>query len=66
MNAFDDRLRNAQSDVPSFVSWASFTQNEDTRLVLEKIADFIRTQVPHLGDFRNGVVPLDVHRCLNW
>jgi hypothetical protein len=28
----------------------------------EKFANFVRTQTPHFGDFRNGVVPPGVRR----
>jgi hypothetical protein len=32
--------------------------------MFKQLADLVGTQVPHLGVFRNGVVPLDVHRGL--
>src|SRR6266436_1023820 len=57
MNPFEHSLRNAQCDVPSLVAWTQLSDHKDSRLVLEKLTNFIRTQVPHFGNFRNGVVP---------
>ena len=39
--------------------------HKHTGLILEKLANFISTQIPHFGDFRNGIMPLDVHRGLD-
>jgi len=39
-----------------------FSDDEHTWLELKEFTNFIDTQVPHLGDFRNGVMPLGVHR----
>jgi hypothetical protein len=64
MNTFEHRVRNPQRNIPSLVAGTSFSEHKDTRLILEKFANFVRTQVPHFGDFRNGVVPLGVRRGL--
>jgi len=42
-----------------------FPNHKHASLTLEKLTDFIRAQVPHFGDFRNGIMPLDVHRGLD-
>ena len=65
VNAFEHGARNPQRNIPSLVARTSFSEDKHTRLILEKFANFVRTQVPHFGDFRNGVVPLDVHRGLD-
>src|SRR5260221_7743541 len=65
MDPFEHSLRNAQCDVPSLAVRTPFSDNKHARLVLEKLTNFIRTQVPHFGDFRNGIMPLDVHRGLD-
>ena len=62
MNAFEHGAGNSQRNIPSLVAWTSFSEHKHTRLILEKFANFVRTQVPHFGDFRNGVVPLGVRR----
>jgi len=64
MNAFDDRLWNAQRDVPSLVPRISLPNHKHARLTVEKLTNFISTQVPHFGEFRNGVVPLGVRRMV--
>jgi len=65
VNAFDDRLRNAQSKITPLAARIRFTNHKHTNFTLEKLTDFIRAQVPHFGDFRNGIMPLDVHRGLD-
>src|SRR5882762_3700211 len=65
MDPFEHTLRNAQCDVPFLAVRTPFSDNKHARLVLEKLTNFIRTQVPHFGDFRNGIMPLDVHRGLD-
>ncbi len=65
MDAFEHFLRDAQRDVPSLVARTPFTNHQHAWLVLEKPTNFIRTQVPQFGDFRNGIMPLDVHRGLD-
>ena len=62
MNTFQHGARNSQRNIPPLVAWTSFSEREYTRLILEEFANFVRTQVPHFGDFRNGVVPLGVRR----
>ena len=62
MNAFEHGAGNSQGNIPSLVARASISEHKYTRLILEKFANFVRTQVPHFGDFRNGVVPLGVRR----
>ena len=62
MNAFEHGAGNSQRNIPPLVARTSFSEHEHTRLILEKFANFVRTQVPHFGDFRNGVVPLGVRR----
>jgi hypothetical protein len=42
-----------------------FTYHEHSWFALEKLANFVGTQTPHFGDFRNGIMPLDVHRGLD-
>lgn len=66
MNAFHDGFRNAQSDVPSLTSWMLFTYRKYAWLMSEQIADLISTQIPHLGNLGNGIVPFSVcrSRCL--
>ena len=64
MNTFQHGTRNSQRNIPPLVAWTSFSEHEYTRLILEKFANFVRTQVPHFGDFRNGVVPLGVRRSI--
>jgi hypothetical protein len=61
MNAFEHRLWNAKSKVAPFVARSSVSNYKHTRLILEKLANLISAQIPHLSDFRNGVMPLDVH-----
>src|SRR5712664_4678337 len=65
MDPFEHSLRNTQRHVPSLAAWTPFSDHEHARFVLEKLTDFIRAQVPHFGDFRNGIMPLDVHRGLD-
>jgi len=62
MNAFDDRLRNTQRDVSPLVPRISLPNHKHPRLTVEKLTDFISAQVPHFGEFRNGVMPLGMHR----
>jgi hypothetical protein len=65
MNALENRLRNAQRKVAPLAPWIRFTNHKDARLMFEQLANFIGTQIPHFGDFRNGIMPLDVHRGLD-
>jgi hypothetical protein len=65
MNAFEHLLRNPQRDVPSLVTRTPLSYDKHTRLILEKFTNLISTQIPQLGDFRNGIMPLDVHRGLD-
>jgi hypothetical protein len=64
MNAFEHGAGNSQRNIPSLVAGTSFSEHKHTRLILEKFANFVRTQVPHFGDFRNGVVPFGVRRSI--
>jgi hypothetical protein len=64
MNAFEHGAGNSQRNIPPLVARTSFSENKHARLILEKFANFVRTQVPHFGDFRNGVVPLGVRRSI--
>lgn len=61
MDTFEHGMGNPQRNVPSFVARTSFSNHKHTWLILEKLTNFIGTQIPHLSDFRNGVVPLDMH-----
>jgi len=61
MNTFEHRVRNPQRNIAPLVARTSFSNHKHTRLILEKFANFISAQIPHLSDFRNGVVPLDMH-----
>src|ERR1700730_6308614 len=65
MDPFPHGLGNPQCDILSLVAWAPLSKHKHTRFFLEKLANFIRAQVPHFGDFRNGIMPLDVHRGLD-
>ena len=65
MNAFEHFLRDAQCDISSLVARTPVSYDKHARLVLEQLTNFIRTQVPQFGDFRNGIMPLDVHRGLD-
>jgi hypothetical protein len=62
MDPFQHGLGNPQCDIPSLVTWAPLSKHKHTWFFLEKFANFVRTQVPDFGDFRNGVVPLSVRR----
>src|SRR6266849_1176367 len=62
MNAFEHSLRNAQRNIASLVAWAPFSDHKHARLVLEKLTNLISAQIPHLSDFRNGVVPFGGYR----
>ena len=57
--------RNAQSKITPLAARIRFTNHKHTNFTLEKLTDFIRAQVPHFGDFRNGIMPFDVHRGLD-
>jgi hypothetical protein len=61
MNAFEHSLRNAQRDIPSLMARTPLSDHKHTRLILEKLTNLVSAQIPHLSDFRNGVVPLDMH-----
>src|SRR5229473_2754963 len=65
MNPFDHSLRDAQCDIPSLVPWTPFADHKHSRFTLKKFTNLINAQIPHFGDFRNGIVPLDVHRGLD-
>ena len=60
MNPFNHSLGNAQRNIPPLVAWTPFSNHKHTRLILEKFTNLISAQIPHLSDFRNGVVPLDM------
>jgi hypothetical protein len=60
--AFNDGLWDAQRNIPSFMTSVLFPDNEHTGLFPKKFTNLIDAQVPHLGDFRNGIMPLGVHR----
>ncbi|HET8925750.1 MAG TPA: hypothetical protein VFN26_22390 [Candidatus Acidoferrum sp.] len=64
MNPFKHRTRNSQRNIPSLMAGTSFSEYKNSGLLFEKFANFISTQVPHFGDFRNGVVSLGVRRGL--
>ncbi|MGH9686533.1 MAG: hypothetical protein ACRD5K_05515 [Candidatus Acidiferrales bacterium] len=61
MNAFKYGVRNPQGNIASLVARTLLSDHKHTRLIFEKFANLISTQIPHLSDFHNGVVPLDVH-----
>jgi len=61
MNTFDHSLRNPQRNIPSLVAWTPFSDHKHTRLILKKFTDLISAQIPHLSDFRNGIMPFDMH-----
>jgi len=62
MNPFEHRVRNPQRNIASLVAGTVFSEHKHPRFILEKLANFICTKIPHFGDFRNGVVPLGVRR----
>src|ERR1700682_1107930 len=62
MNPFEHGLRNAQRNIPSLVPRTALTYNKHARLILEKFTNLISAQIPHLSDFRNGVVALGGYR----
>src|SRR5437588_5637865 len=62
MDPFEHSLRNAKCDVASLVAWTPFSDHKHARLVLEKLTNLISAQIPHLSDFRNGVVPFGGYR----
>jgi len=64
MNTFEHRVRNPQRNIASLVAGTAFSEHKYPRFILEKLSNFVCTQVPHFGDFRNGVVPLGVRRGL--
>src|ERR1700723_2693248 len=65
MNAFEHFLRNSQRDVPPLGAWTPLADHKHVGLIFEKFTNLISTQIPQLGDFRNGIVPFDVHRGLD-
>src|SRR6266851_4395540 len=65
MDPFQHGPGNPQCDIPSLVAWAPLSKHKHTWFFFEKLANFIRAQVPHFGDFRNGIMPFDVHRGLD-
>jgi len=62
MDPFEYGLRNAKCDVASLVAWTPLSDHKHARLVLEKLTNLISAQIPHLSDFRNGVVPFGGYR----
>jgi len=64
MNTFHHGVGNPQRNIPPLVTRTSISERKDTRFILEEFANLIGTQVPHFGDFRNGIVPLGVRRGL--
>jgi len=62
MDPFEHCLRNAKCDVASLVAWTPLSDHKHARLVLEKLTNLISAQIPHLSDFRNGVVPFGGYR----
>ena len=64
MNPFDDRFRDAQGNVPSLTGVSSSDQ-KNAGLLFKKITDLIGAQIPHRGNFRNGIVPFAGSPCLD-
>lgn len=64
MNPFDDRFRDAQSNVSSLTGTTSSDQ-KNAGLLFKKITDLIGAQIPHRGNFRNGIVPFAEIPCLD-
>src|SRR5207248_6577630 len=62
MHPFERSLRNAQGSIPSLVPRTALTYNKHAGLILEKFTNLISAQIPHLRDFRNGVVPFGGYR----
>ena len=65
MNPLDDRLWDAQGNVPPLTARVSFSDHKDTWLVFKKITNLVGTQIPHLSNFHNGIVPSDRGRGLD-
>lgn len=59
MDTFKHRVRDSQGDVPPFVSRVSFPNDNHAWLILEEVANLVCAQIPHLGNFRDGVVPFN-------
>jgi hypothetical protein len=64
MNPFDDRSRDAQSNVPSLTGITSSDQ-KNAGLLFKMITDLIGAQIPHRVNFRNGIVPFAGIPCLD-
>jgi hypothetical protein len=62
MDAFEDRFRNSQSNVPSLVTRASLSYDKHTSLIFEKLTNLIGAQVPHFRDFGHSIVPFGMGR----
>jgi hypothetical protein len=57
VNALDNRVRDAQSDIPALTARAPLTDNKDSGLIFKKISDLVSAQMPDFGNFGNGIVP---------
>lgn len=60
MNPFDNIFWYAQGDVPSLTG-VSPSDDKDAGLVFKNIANFVGAQIPHGGNFRDGIVSFN--RC---
>jgi hypothetical protein len=61
MNPFEHGLGNPQRNITSLVAGVVFSNHKHARFILKELANLISAQAPHLSDFRNGIVPLDVY-----
>jgi len=60
MDAIEHGLGDSQRNIPPFVPGVSFAHHQHTRLILEKLANLISTQIPYFSDLCDGIMPLDV------
>jgi len=60
MNSFQDRLRNSERNISPLMAGITLSNQKDTWLTFEKVTNLVGAQVPHLSNFRDGIVPLDV------
>ncbi len=65
MNTLNHRVGDSQRDVPAFVPRISFPKDDHAWLILEKVADLVCAQIPHLGDLGNSVMPFNRGSVLN-
>jgi hypothetical protein len=65
MHPFEHRLRNSQRNIASLVAGTAFSEHKHTRFILEKLANFVCTQVPHFRDFPDSIMSFSMNGGLN-